>query len=583
MKSKRRAVTLARISSSRSLLRYRKVLAKLLQGSSSAYSWAPSLSEKIQKSDWPGLYAWADSVTAEAYHDAAEYYAASQIAALLLKYPRDHRDLGLTTSPRDAAVNKFKLAEEKCKLVNKRFRTLGCRWSSYRGKLEYMKSWIARTLGESPDLREIYGRCGFSSGAAIGVHGNATNIFRKLFSDSWTVTPCAKQLAYHALWSQDQFLLSFMDEKNGYICYDIDVATERMSSKCEVVPYNKVSFVPKTAKTHRSIAVEPLLNSYLQKGIDQVLRDRLRKVGYDLSDQAKNQSLAKSGSIGGHLATVDLSSASDTISRELVRFLLPSDWYDLLDQSRSRNYLLDGEVHHYEKFASMGNGFCFPLETVIFIAAVRASIHFSESEDKTHSVYGDDIIIPIHANASLKSLLGYCGFTVNRDKTFSEGPFRESCGADWYRGQDVRPVYLDYLLSDNLRLQIFHNATLRGDLQSDFFQEVREMIRSWVPFRQRLMRPLWSQHNLANHSSFEMKMKANGAFSVPMDVFMTCRYSWFDKSIWNWRWKELLALPRPDSGTGESYHRARYLSLLLGSPEGKLNLRHTAELIYKNK
>lgn len=124
MKSKRRAVTLARISSSRSLLRYRKVLAKLLQGSSSAYSWAPSLSEKIQKSDWPGLYAWADSVTAEAYHDAAEYYAASQIAALLLKYPRDHRDLGLTTSPRDAAVNKFKLAEVNASLLTSVFERL---------------------------------------------------------------------------------------------------------------------------------------------------------------------------------------------------------------------------------------------------------------------------------------------------------------------------------------------------------------------------------------------------------------------------------------------------------------------------
>lgn len=538
----------------------------------------------VRTSAWPELYEWTEHATTEVYSTAAEHFAVAQVSALIKKYPLSYKEFGFTKTPEETAFEKFTDAERHCKLVNKRFRTLRYRFSKYRGQLEYMRSWIGHVLGDKPNLRQIYDQCGFSGGASIGVHGNATNLYRKVFADSWTVSSCAMPYALHALCSNEQILLSFMDERNGYVCYDVDLAVQRMKEKCITTPFNKVSFVPKTAKTDRSIAVEPLLNSFLQKGIDLELRGKLRKHGYDLSDQTRNANLARLGSIDGSLATVDLSSASDTISIGLAKFLLPSEWFDFLNRSRSANFKYGDTVIPYEKFVSMGNGFCFPLETLFFVAATRASIHFSRSVNKVHSVYGDDIIVPVEAVDTLYKLLAYCGFKVNASKSFNTGPFRESCGADWYEGQDVRPVYLDYHLSDDSRLMIFHNATYRGERTQLFFQEVRELIRDWVPWEQRLCRPLSAQPRIDKHlrdrGSDLQAAVDNGAFSVDQETFMGSRWSFFDRKIWNWRWREICTRPQADTGSGPLWNRAQYFSLLLGSPEGKLNLRRKTRLAY---
>lgn len=53
------------------------------------------------------------------------------------------------------------------------------------------------------------------------------------------------------------------------------------------------------------------------------------------------------------------------------------------------------------------------------------------------------------------------GFEVNRDKTFLFGPFRESCGTDWYQGVDVRPIVLDTSLETFEERVRFHNALAR--------------------------------------------------------------------------------------------------------------------------
>lgn len=595
-----------------SLRRYRKVLMKVLTTSCSNYSWAPYLSLLLRNKEWGDLYSWAECASTEVYGTAAEHYAANQIVALVKKYPWHWTEIGLNQSPKDAAIETFLKAEKRCGVTNKRFATLGNRFTSYKPQLEYMRRWIFNLLGETPDLKDIYQQCGFSSGAAIGVHGNATNLYRKLYAKDWSVSSCAKIYAMHALWSNDQIPLLFAEKRNGFVCYDRDEIIKGMQDKCVEKSFNYVSFVPKTAKTHRSIAVEPLLNSYIQKGIDAVLRRKLRRRGYDLSDQTRNQTLAREGSVTGLLATMDLSSASDTISIGLARYLLPWEWFDLLNRTRSASYSIDGkEPVRYNKFASMGNGFCFPLETIIFTAATRASIHFSRVADKTHSIYGDDIIVPTGAYETLSKLLNYCGFVVNSSKSFNTGPFRESCGADWYEGQDVRPVYLDYLLADDIRLMIFHNATLRGSWQSLFFEEVLPMIRAWVPYRQRMCRPLSAQplqpldprfsaggfrhlqiadprvkDALLSWDEFLAQAISNGAFSVDQDTFMASHKVKWDRSIWNWTWQELLVTPVEDKPGKDPIHKSnfntsRYLSLLLGSPGGKLNLRRKVRLGFK--
>lgn len=100
----------------------------------------------------------------------------------------------------------------------------------------------------------------------------------------------------------------------------------RSASNVELRSYSKVTFVPKTSKTDRAIAIEPHLNIYVQLGIGALLRQRLKRYGIDLDHQAEiNRRMASVAHIKG-LATVDLSSASDTIASELIWLLLPFEW-----------------------------------------------------------------------------------------------------------------------------------------------------------------------------------------------------------------------------------------------------------------
>jgi hypothetical protein len=128
----------------------------------------------------------------------------------------------------------------------------------------------------------------------------------------------------------------------------------------------KLEFVPKNAKTFRSTVTEPVLNGLTQLAIGDFLFDRLKRSGLDLRDQTRNQRLALEGSLTGALATLDLSSASDTISRELVYHLLPLEWAHFLGLSRTGHIKYRGQRYTLEKFSSMGNGYTFPLESLIF-------------------------------------------------------------------------------------------------------------------------------------------------------------------------------------------------------------------------
>lgn len=200
---------------------------------------------------------------------------------------------------------------------------------------------------------------------------------------------------------------------------------------------NKVTFVPKNCKTHRSIAIEPTLNVYAQLGVGGLIRHLLARDGLDLTTQSEwNRFLASRGE-DWRLATIDLSMASDTLCRELVWLLLPEGWADLLDRVRSPFGDLDGVEFEYEKFSSMGNGSTFELETLIFNSLALAS----GSRRELTATFGDDIIVEADSAELLIKTLEFCGFKTNLDKTFLTGPFRESCGEDYFLGTNVRPFF----------------------------------------------------------------------------------------------------------------------------------------------
>lgn len=199
--------------------------------------------------------------------------------------------------------------------------------------------------------------------------------------------------------------------------------------------HNLLATVPKSFSVGRNIAIEPTINMYIQRGVGDYITNRLKNVGIDLSDQSANKRGAQKALFLGY-STLDLAAASDTISLNCVKALLPTEWYDLLYALRSHSYKgVDGKLYPYEKFSSQGNGFTFALESLIFTAVCR--LHTN-----TYFVYGDDIIVPDYAVDAVVNTLNMLGFEINKDKSFTTGPFYESCGGDYHCGIDITPIYL---------------------------------------------------------------------------------------------------------------------------------------------
>lgn len=518
------------------------------------------------------LYRMADSWGSRTYPDADSHYCMNQLAVLVLKYPFPFDIIGDNKTPTKRAVETFLKSEEACRRSNRRLHNLFER--GYKGRfaplLLYMRRWIEHTIGSEPSRDRLQGA--FGSGSNVGVHGNAVHLAKKLESE-WTVTPNAARL-FREIASRDAQLVCYLlsgGDPSKIVCLDSQRFKAEIDRRIKLIDYNLLSFVPKNAKTDRSIAIEPVLNTYVQKGVDELLRKHLQRAGYDLTDQTRNQRYARIGSWDGKFSTFDLKSASDSISIALAKLMLPYGWYRLLDDVRSPMYEYEGVQKRYQKFTSMGNGFCFPLQTLLFAAATRAAIWGSRAEDKRNCVYGDDIIVTCGAGPLLHSLLSFLGLTVNVEKTYTTGPFRESCGADWYEGQDVRPVYMDYPLGTDAEVRVFHNLTRRGLRQELFFQAVRPMLRAMVPERDRFLRPEGERPGSYRGLSDFERFSKNGAFDVPRDVFMASSFARWDRCTWSWRWREIAYRPVKDKDSYNPY--AQYLLLLAGQTGGVPALR----------
>jgi hypothetical protein len=227
----------------------------------------------------------------------------------------------------------------------------------------------------------------------------------------------------------------------------------------------RVVTVPKTLKTPRIIAIEPTAMMYAQQAIMRLFVDAVKEfdpssriVGFD--DQIPNQEMAREGSLSGDLATLDLSEASDRVSTLHVRALLHDYPYLLgaVMACRSRKaWIKDlGVTIPLSKFASMGSALTFPIEAMVFATTCfvgieqelntrlnRRTVHRYKRQVR---VYGDDIVVPRDYVLSVVQSLEALGFKVNLGKSFWTGRFRESCGKEYYEGEDVSIVRLRRLL-----------------------------------------------------------------------------------------------------------------------------------------
>lgn len=218
----------------------------------------------------------------------------------------------------------------------------------------------------------------------------------------------------------------------------------------EMLPVRVVS-VPKTQATPRIIAIEPSTVQYAQQGLKREIYEFVGRGSLDkilgFRDQTRNRKLAESASKTGSLATIDLSEASDRVHWYLV-FLMTRRWphlWDFLWATRTRAADVPGHgVIPLQKFASMGSALTFPLEAMVFTTLAALGIAQTECRRQTVttlngrlSVYGDDIIVPVAAVDRVVDWLEHFGAKVNRSKSFWNGKFRESCGAEYYDGHDV--------------------------------------------------------------------------------------------------------------------------------------------------
>jgi hypothetical protein len=170
--------------------------------------------------------------------------------------------------------------------------------------------------------------------------------------------------------------------------------------------------------------------------------------------------LARLGSIDGSVATIDLESASDSLSLGLCEAVFPRWFLDLLYEYRTPFTKVRGQQVELSMVSTMGNGFTFPLQTMLFSCVVRAVASWRSTflgrasrRGARWGVFGDDIICPIDLAGDVVHLLRLIGFRVNSEKSYTEryGRFRESCGGDFYMGHNVRGVYIKSLRTPQSR------------------------------------------------------------------------------------------------------------------------------------
>jgi hypothetical protein len=352
------------------------------------------------------------------------------------------------------ALEKFDSFELLCKKTNSRFRNLG-NCTLYKGTVPKLHNAvrvkISKILGQL-DVSTLLASADWGPGATTLMKGRDACRANKFQSESGITRDLHHLLSDCGFFNQSGFSPLWSEALEGrFPTFQVG---------------NRLEFVPKNSKIDRPIAIEPGINLWFQKAIGSLIRERLRKWGIDLNDQTTNQRLAKLASIDNILCTVDFSSASDSIARSVVEELLPPRWFLLMDLCRSHygTSYRDNPVL-WEKFSSMGNGFTFELESLIFFAIAlcvcEEDSSFLYKPSSNISVYGDDVILPSCYFQRFSEVCTFYGFKLNEEKSFVNSDFRESCGVHYFRGIDCKPIYLKDRLKGIVDLFKIYNAIRR--------------------------------------------------------------------------------------------------------------------------
>jgi hypothetical protein len=394
------------------------------------------------------------------YCDAEDFWAANAATELLRKC----KDLPLSHDKQQTAMETWWDAEHKCAQTNLRLSSF-LNDSLYPEPederifdfLSEVRKTIVDLIGSRPP-ELLQGK--FGPGATLSDAARACTVADKITSVP-TLTPNA--------WPH---LIPW----TGTVWAS---AQAKLGQRPKFVRGGTLFFVDKTALTLRSCEKGPSLNLFYQLACGKTMRRRMKRSrGIDLDNGSDlHGRLARIGSLTGELSTIDLSSASDTVSCSLVKLVLPPRWFELLESLRNPLIQHEGKWIKLEKFSSMGNGYTFELETAIFYSIVSA-IQKMRGVPGVISAFGDDIICPTSIAVDVIAALKWCGFSPNTRKTYISGEFRESCGEDFFRGVPVRAHYLEEIPNAPEDFISFANGLRRtcGTLRKERWHK---LVRAW--------------------------------------------------------------------------------------------------------
>lgn len=216
------------------------------------------------------------------------------------------------------------------------------------------------------------------------------------------------------------------------------------------VPTSRLVPVPKTRTKVRLICSEPSYNMWCQQAIRSFLERNLGSLKFyvNFKNQNLSKDLAREASIGNHLSTIDLSSASDRLSLWVVERAFRASPTILNAIRSSRTQLLDinGELSWKRKAFTQGTALTFPVQTIIFSLIALSALRWKDRSKGMTAfkgqlrVFGDDIIVPKYIANDVVTILTALGLKVNESKTFIDSHFKESCGGDYFKGYDVTPT-----------------------------------------------------------------------------------------------------------------------------------------------
>lgn len=279
-----------------------------------------------------------------------------------------------------------------------------------------------------------------------------------------TNKPVAKHMRYrpHTLYTQIEKVLPYVD---WFMVNPYDLVHQtKLFRDVYINPVEsqraRLKYVFKTFGKARGICIEENEPQFLQQAVKAGLYDWIENSPItlgriDFKDQSINANLALKASEDLEDATIDCSEASDRVAREAISWsfqdteihdvlmALSTKWIDFPKELSGKRSAIK-----CAKYAPMGSGLCFPIETVWHWALIRALIVLSQYPDEYKErvyVYGDDIIVPSEIAEMVYTYFPLFGMKINVEKSYYKSHFRESCGIHAYNGKNITPVFIKNL------------------------------------------------------------------------------------------------------------------------------------------